>query len=336
MNKDESISLLGYNTFGIDVKAKCFIEYDSVEELVEILRTELPFYNRCFHIGGGSNLLFVNDFDGLILHSRINNIELLEENATSVRVRVGAGVIWDDFVAHAVSEGWYGIENLSLIPGEVGASAVQNVGAYGVEAKDVILRVHTLELSSLQTKVFENEDCKYGYRQSIFKSSFKGQYIINAVEFQLSKLGQFHLEYQNLETEVMKNGLPTLQNVRNTVIHIRESKLPDPKLNGNAGSFFMNPVVDKELFLNIQSQYPAMPHYYVSETEEKIPAGWLIEQCGWKGKQVGNVAVHDKQALVIVNKGGATGNEVVQLAIAIQQSVFDAFGVSLVPEVIYV
>ena len=329
-------SLLAYNTFNIDVNAKCLMEYDSVEELISILVNELPKFNRFIHVGAGSNLLFMNDFDGLVVHSLMKGIEVISEVDDSVWVEAQSGVVWDDFVEYCVANGWGGVENLSLIPGEVGASAVQNIGAYGVEVKDVITCVNALEIDTLQSKQFPNEACEYGYRQSVFKSRLKGKYIITSVVFKLEKAPKFELGYQHLEAEVLQNGAVTLENVRKTIIQIRESKLPDPKLMGNAGSFFMNPVVSKELFVNIQANYPTMPHYYVSDTEEKIPAGWLIEQCGWKGKQVGNVAVHDKQALVIVNKGGATGEEVVQLAASIQQSVLDIFGITLSAEVNYV
>ncbi len=336
MMKKHNTSLLAFNTFNIDVKAMCLIEYDTVEELISIVGNELPKFNRFIHIGGGSNLLFMNDFDGLVVHSLMKGIAVIDEDCDSVWVEVQSGVVWDDFVEYCVANRWGGVENLSLIPGEVGASAVQNIGAYGVEVKDVITRVNALEIASLQPKEFSLDACEYGYRDSVFKSKLKGKYIITSVVFQLEKQPKFQLGYQHLEAEVLQNGEVTLANIRKTIIQIRESKLPDPKLLGNAGSFFMNPVVSKDLFLKIQSQYPTMPHYYVSGTEEKIPAGWLIEQCGWKGKQVGNVAAHDKQALVIVNKGGATGGEVVQLAASIQQSVLDIFGITLSAEVNYV
>ena len=332
----ENISLLSYNTFGIDAKADYFIEYSSVEELQTALKSEIVKSNRLLHIGGGSNLLFMKDFKGVILHSAINFIKKVSEDADTVMLEAGAVVNWDDFVAYTVENGWGGVENLSLIPGEVGASAVQNIGAYGVEVQDVIIEVNAVEIGTGESKTFSVEDCQYGYRESIFKKELKGKYIITSVVFKLQKQAQFKLNYQHLEAEVLKNGDINLQNIRQTIIAVRESKLPDPKIFGNAGSFFMNPVISKAHFNELLAQYPQMPHYFVSETEEKVPAGWLIDQCGWKGKQIGNAGVHDKQALVLVNKGGATGAEIVYLAEQIQASVKTKFGIELRAEVNYI
>jgi len=332
----ENISLLSYNTFGIDAKADYFIEYSSVEELQTALKSEIVKLNRLLHIGGGSNLLFMKDFDGVILHSAVNFIKKVNEDADTVMLEAGAAVNWDDFVAYAVENGWGGVENLSLIPGEVGASAVQNIGAYGVEVQDVIIEVNAVEIETGEFKTFSVDDCQYGYRESIFKKELKGKYIITSVVFRLQKQPEFKLSYQHLEAEVLKNGDINLQNIRQTIIAVRESKLPDPKIWGNAGSFFMNPVISKAHFNELLAQYPQMPHYFVSETEEKVPAGWLIDQCGWKGKQIGNAAVHDKQALVLVNKGGATGAEIVYLAGQIQDSVKTRFGIELHAEVNYI
>ncbi len=332
----ENISLLSYNTFGIDAKADYFIEYNSVEELQTALKSEIVKSNRLLHIGGGSNLLFMKDFKGVILHSAINFIKKVSEDADAVMLEAGAVVNWDDFVAYTVEKGWGGVENLSLIPGEVGASAVQNIGAYGVEVQDVITEVNAVEIETGETKTFSVEDCQYGYRESIFKKELKGKYIITSVVFKLQKQPEFKLNYQHLEAEVLKNGAINLQNIRQTIIAVRESKLPDPKIFGNAGSFFMNPVISKAHFNELLAQYPQMPHYFVSDTEEKVPAGWLIDQCGWKGKQIGNAGVHDKQALVLVNKGGATGAEIVYLAEQIQASVKSKFGVELRAEVNYI
>ena len=332
----ENISLLSYNTFGIDAKADYFIEYNSVEELQTALKSEIVKSNRLLHIGGGSNLLFMKDFKGVILHSAINFIKKVSEDADTVMLEAGAVVNWDDFVAYTVENGWGGVENLSLIPGEVGASAVQNIGAYGVEVQDVIIEVNAVEIETGESKIFSVEDCQYGYRESIFKKELKGKYIITSVVFKLQKQAQFKLNYQHLEAEVLKNGDINLQNIRQTIIAVRESKLPDPKIFGNAGSFFMNPVISKAHFNELLAQYPQMPHYFVSETEEKVPAGWLIDQCGWKGKQIGNAGVHDKQALVLVNKGGATGAEIVYLAEQIQVSVKIKFGIELRAEVNYI
>jgi UDP-N-acetylmuramate dehydrogenase len=336
MKTARDISILPYNTFGIDVKADFLIEYDSVEDLQWVLQSDIVRSNPVLCIGGGSNLLFLNDFKGVLLHSAIRTINKIREDATHVYLEVGSGVVWDDLVGYAVDHGWGGVENLSLIPGEVGAAAVQNIGAYGVEVQEVIESVKAVEKESGQLRTFTAEDCRYGYRDSIFKKELKARYVITSVVIRLTQQPLYTLNYQHLETEVLKNGEVNLQNIRRTIIDIRESKLPDPKVSGNAGSFFMNPVVSKQLFHELQSRYPQIPHYYVSEAEEKVPAGWLIDQCGWKGRQIGNAAVHEKQALVLVNKGGATGAEVVHLADEIQKSVKDRFGIELHPEVNYI
>jgi len=332
----QNTSLLPYNTFGIDVKADFFIEYDSVEELQAVLQSELIKKNRLLAIGGGSNLLFLQDFNGVVVHSAIKSVEKVSENDDFIYLEVGSGVVWDEFVAYCVENGWGGVENLSLILGETGAAAVQNIGAYGVEVQDVIVEVNAVEIESAETRKFSTAECRYGYRESIFKNELKGKYLITSVVFKLEKQPAFKLNYQHLEEEVLKNGPIDLQNIRQTIIAVRESKLPDPKVFGNAGSFFMNPVISKQHFLDLQAQYPLIPHYFVSETEEKVPAGWLIDQCGWKGKQIGNAGVHDKQALVLVNKGGATGAEIVYLAGQIQASVKEKYGIELKPEVNYI
>ena len=293
-------SLLPYNTFGIDVSAARFLEYSSVEELKKLI-VQGAIVTPFLHIGGGSNLLFTKDYDGLILHSRIEGIEVTEEDEHSVSVRVGAGVVWDDFVAYCVEHGWYGPENLSLIPGEVGASAVQNIGAYGVEVKDLITAVETVNIQA-EERVYSVEECGYTYRNSIFKRP------------------------EN------KSAL-TLSVVRKVIIDIRESKLPDPKVMGNAGSFFMNPIVPKEKLEALQQEYPRIPYYELAEDRVKIPAGWMIDQCGWKGKALGPAAVHDKQALVLVNLGGAKGSDILALSDAVRASVHEKFGIDIHPEV---
>ena len=330
-------SLLPHNTFGMDVKASLFIEYASVEELKDILRQYSLQDGTWLHIGGGSNLLFTDDYPGIILHSAIKGFEVISEDADEVIVRAGAGEVWDDFVAYTVEQGWYGAENLSLIPGEVGASAVQNIGAYGMEAKDLIVKVETVEVATGDVRVFNNEECGYAYRESVFKHSLKGQYIVTKVSYRLSKTPSFHLDYGNVRAELEKRGSElTLPNVRQTIIDIREAKLPDPKVQGNAGSFFMNPIVPRAQFESLLAVYPQMPHYEVDAERVKIPAAWMIDQCGWKGKRLGNAGVHDKQALVLVNVGGATGEEVIRLSEAIQKSVFDKFGISISPEVNFI
>jgi len=336
MKIEENISLKDYHTFGVEVKTRYFAEYADKNELVNFLNSSIYQNNRSLHIGSGSNLLFIKDFNGLILHSGIRYIKTIEETNDFVILEAGSGVVWDDFVEYCVDNNLYGAENLSLIPGEVGASAVQNIGAYGSEAKDIIESVEAIELFSQKTVRVTNANCNYGYRKSVFKHDLKGKYIITSVRFKLSKIPIFNLTYQHLEDEVKNRGEISLKNVRKTIIDIRSSKLPDPKVTGNAGSFFMNPIVSKSFFHEIQKRYPEMPHYYVSETEEKIPAGWLIEKCGWKGKSLGNVGVHDKQALVIVNKGNATGTEIANLSKEIMTSVIDKFCIKLTPEVNFI
>ncbi len=332
----ENSSLKAYNTFGIDVNTKYFTEYSTIEELQEVLKSDIVKNNPLLHIGSGSNLLFINDFNGVILHSTIHSIEILEKNEASILIRVGSGVVWDDFVKYCVKNNFVGVENLSLIPGEVGASAVQNIGAYGVEVKDVIQNVETIDTQTLQPKLFSNEDCQYGYRSSIFKKEQKNKYIVTHVIFKLSKKEDFTLHYSHLKESVVELGEITLENIRKTVIKIRESKLPDPKEFGNAGSFFMNPIIKKEQLETLQVSYPDIPFYLLENNQVKVPAGWLIEQAGLKGKRFGNVGIHTKQALVIVNYSNATGDEVKKLAELVQQTVKTQFNISLIPEVNYI
>ena len=273
----------------------------------------------------------------LILHSAIKGYTVVKETEEEVEVRVGAGEVWDDFVAYTVANGWYGAENLSLIPGEVGASAVQNIGAYGVEAKDLIVSVDTFGLETGEERRFMREECRYAYRESVFKQELKGKYAVTFVTYRLKKHPVFHLEYGNIRAELEKQGCQVdLENVRRIIIAIRQAKLPDPKVLGNAGSFFMNPVVPKMQFEALLAQYPDMPHYPVDDAHVKIPAGWMIDRCGWKGKRVGHAGVHEKQALVLVNCGGATGKEVMHLAEEIVASVRERFGVTIRPEVNYI
>lgn len=337
MDKYNNHSLLPYHTFGMDVKTSVFIEYTSVDELKQILQQENLSEKKWLHIGGGSNLLFTGDYEGVILHSAIKGTEIVYEDDESVHVRVGAGEVWDDFVAYTVNQDWYGAENLSLIPGEVGASAVQNIGAYGMEAKDLIVKVEALDVTTGNDSVFTNTECRYAYRESIFKKEWKGRYIITYVTYRLSKSPQFHLEYGNVKGELEKQGCElTLKNVRDVIIRIREAKLPDPKVQGNAGSFFMNPVIPRMQYESLLAKYPEMPHYKVDEEWVKVPAAWMIDRCGWKGKRMGNAGVHDKQALVLVNCGGATGQEIITLSQHIQQSVYESFGIAIVPEVNFI
>lgn len=319
------------NTFGIEVTAAAYLEYDSEDELLELIaagRITTPY----LHIGGGSNLLFVGDYEGVVLHSCIKGVEVTAEDDESVMVRVGAGVVWDDFVAHCVEHGWYGAENLSSIPGEVGASAVQNIGAYGVEAKDLIVSVETVGINGLR-RVYEVEECGYAYRRSIFKrQDMKGVFVTH-VNFRLSKRERYTLDYGTIRQELAHCPQLDLATLRRVIMRIRESKLPDPKVLGNAGSFFMNPVVSRVCFEALQKDFPDMPHYEVDANHVKVPAAWLIERCGWKGKTMGPVAVHDRQALVLVNLGGAKGADVVKLSEAVRASVRGKFGIDIQPEV---
>ena len=336
MRIERNYSLLKHNTFGLDVKTHYFVEYESEADLEKLLRDEF-FFSQCFwHIGQGSNLLFLGDFNGIIVHSAIQGMEKINEDEHSVWLKVGAGNDWDTLVAYCVENGWGGLENLSLIPGEVGASAVQNIGAYGVEVSDRITEVHAYSLETGEKQIFSNEECDYSYRSSFFKKpENKGKYYVVHVVFRLSKQPEFRLDYGNIREFVA--GKPvTLQTVRDAVIAIRKSKLPDPKKTGNAGSFFINPCVPMEHFLQLKTQYPEMPNYPESDGRVKVPAAWLIEQCGWKGKAKGGAAVHEKQTLVIINRHQATGQEIASLAQAICQSVKEKFAIELQPEVDYI
>ncbi len=328
--------LLSRNTFGIDAYADTFIEYTSEEDLLSLLTDAEALQRPLLHIGGGSNLLFVSDFKGTVLHSAIKGMERVEETEEHVGIRVGAGEVWDDFVSYCVGHGWRGAENLSYIPGEVGASAVQNIGAYGAEAKDLIDRVETVEIETAEPRMFRNEDCRFAYRQSIFKNELKGRHIVTHVTYKLKKHAVFNLEYGNIRAELEKYPEITLDTVRRAIIAIRREKLPDPAVEGNGGSFFMNPVLPRPRYEELKRAYPDMPHYDVDEGRVKVPAAWMIDRCGWKGRRIGNAGVHDKQALVLVNKGGATGKEIVCLSRAIQSSVKDKFGIDIYPEVNFI
>lgn len=337
MKKLQNYSLLKHNTFGIDIRTDYFVDFDTEDEIRDFLLSGWDRSLPLLAIGGGSNLLFLSDFRGIVLHVNIQGIEVLSQTDEWVEVRVGAGVVWDDFVAYAVAHGWYGAENLSLIPGEVGASAVQNIGAYGVEAKDLIVSVETLSLDTAEKKIFTNAECEYAYRHSIFKTSLKGKYLVTHVVFRLTKQPVWHLDYGNIRAILAQKQCElTLENLRNAIIEIREQKLPDPKVTGNAGSFFMNPVIPQEQFAALSRQYPGMPFYPAGEGYIKVPAGWLIDQCGWKGSALGCAGVHKNQALVLVNLGGASGKDIVRLAEAVVASVKEKFGIEIHPEVNFI
>ena len=334
MKDFKNYSLKAHNTFGIEAKCKRYLEFESDIEafdVAEILRkSKLPY----IIIGGGSNLLLTKDFDGIVVRSGIKG-HYFEEDYFCERMTCGSGETWDDMVSTSIEAGYYGMENLSLIPGDVGASAVQNIGAYGVEAKDLILCVWMVEIPTGKTWMLGNEECEYGYRQSRFKKDWKSRFLITRVTYGLSKTFRPHLDYGNIRAELERKGIkePTAQQLRDTIIDIRNAKLPDPKVEGNAGSFFMNPIVTKVRYEKLAAQYPDMPHYRVDSRHVKIPAGWMIDQCGWKGKSLGRAGVHSKQALVLVNRGGATGEEIVTLCEAIRKDVKEKFGIDIYPEV---
>lgn len=332
-------SLLSHNTFGIDAKCRRFVEFstdDEARQVAAMLRQECD--KGFLIIGGGSNLLLTADYPGTVVHSAIRGMEQVENTcgeADSVLVRCGSGEVWDDVVARCVAQGWYGAENLSLIPGEVGASAVQNIGAYGAEAKDIIYKVKAVEIATGSMCEISCADCGYGYRQSRFKHEWRNRYLITHVTYKLSTTFKPRLDYGNIRQELLRRGIsePTAEDVRQTIIDIRNAKLPDPAVEGNAGSFFMNPIVSREKFNQLLALYPQMPHYYIDEQHEKIPAGWMIDQCGWKGRTLGKAGVHSKQALVLVNRGGATGSDIVALCEAIRSDVLARFGIDIHPEV---
>lgn len=325
-------SLLNHNTFGIDQGCNALYEPTSVEELRATLA--MLCKEPLLVIGGGSNLLLTQDFEGNVLHPLIKGIEVSEKDAY-ILMRCGAGEVWDEVVDYAVSHGYYDMENLSHIPGEVGASVVQNIGAYGMEVQDVVYKIEAIETETGKEVVITPEECDYAYRYSKFKGEWKGRYVVTYVTYKLSKNFTPRLGYGNLSAVLQQKGIenPTASDVRRAVIDIRKSKLPEPEIEGNAGSFFMNPVVDCDKFSELIERYPNMPHYNVGDDKVKIPAGWMIEQCGWKGKSMGRAAVHDKQALVLVNKGGATGKEILALCDAIRSDVKSRFGIEIRPEV---
>ena len=326
-------SLLQHNTFGINASCREFKEYSSISELRELLPS--LHTNKWLHIGAGSNLLFVKDFDGIVLHSKITDCELLSKNDDNIWLRVGAGFIWDEFVDYCVCHQYYGLENLSYIPGEVGASAVQNIGAYGIEACQFIEEVEVMDVATGQIKVYNNAQCQYAYRKSIFKQELRGKCIVTHVTYRLSSHFSPDLEYAAVKHALQTYGISketlTAQQLRDVITKVRQSKLPDPKEIGSAGSFFMNPVVDEHTFNLLLKQYPDMPHY-VMPNGIKIPAGWMIEQCGWKGKNLGKAGVYSKQAIVLVNLGGATGQDIVNLSNTIINDVKAKFGIDIYPE----
>lgn len=332
----ENYSLKGHNTFGIEAKTAFFAEYSSAEDLTGIVKLladgTLP--RPVLHIGSGSNLLFVKDFPGTVLHSGIKTVEVFPENGGKIPVKVGSGYVWDDFAAMCSEKGWYGAENLSGIPGETGAAAVQNIGAYGAEAKDIISTVETLDMETGRIRCFENAECGYGYRKSIFKLPENKKYIVTGTTFMLSAEPAWNFSYKALADAFRGRTPENISEVRTMVKSIRDSKLPDPAVLGNAGSFFTNPVVTPEKASQLKEAYPDIPIYPTGNNGEvKLSAGWMIDKCGWKGRSLGNAGVYGRQALVLVNLGGASGSEIAALADAVTASVSEKFGVELRPEV---
>ena len=321
------------NTFGLPVKAKYFTKPKTEEELIDSINRIKQMGLPMLVLGGGSNILFTRDYAGVVLQPSITGIEEIENTSDYIALSVGAGEVWDNLVEYAVQRGLGGIENLSNIPGSVGASPIQNIGAYGVEAKETILQVMGFNLETMSRVVWKNEECQFGYRDSIFKRELKGKVVITNVIYRLSKHPKFVTHYGNIEDELAKMDETTLINIRKAVINIRNSKLPDPNKLGNAGSFFKNPIVHMDLLHELKKRYDRVPSYPIDDKSVKIPAGWLIEQSGWKGKRLGNAGVHENQALVLVNHGGATGVEILNLAEQIRSSVQNRFNVMLEMEV---
>lgn len=337
MKIQENISLKPFNTFGIDKKAQFFTKSSSVEELKEALSWAKSKNHSVLILGGGSNILLTKDFQGLVIKVELKGIQVLSEDENHLVVEVGAGEIWHDWVMYALEKNWAGLENLSLIPGTVGASPMQNIGAYGVEIKEVFHSLTALNKETLEMETFDSAACKFGYRESVFKHELKDQYIITSVRFRLSKTPHFHIEYGAIQDVLREKGIEELsiRDVSEAVIQIRQSKLPDPKEIGNAGSFFKNPTIPAGQFEKLKLDFPNLPGY-PGEGGVKVPAGWLIEQAGWKGKRLGDVGVHSKQALVLVNYGKGTGEEIQSLSEQVQASVRTKFGIELNPEVNFI
>ena len=335
MSLQEHVSLRSLNTFGVEAQARYYSCIQDIPTLQELLSQDQLRALPKLVLGGGSNLLLVKDFDGWVIHMAIGGIEKLKEDQASVWLKVGAGVAWHELVLYCIAQGYAGIENLSLIPGTVGAAPIQNIGAYGVELSEVFESLEAMEIATGMVRTFTKEACAFGYRDSVFKNKLKGQYIILHVTLRLQKQPTFCTTYGALQATLVTMGVQTLsiKAISDAVIHIRQSKLPDPAKLSNAGSFFKNPTMDQACFEQLKRNYPTLPAYPLVQNQVKIPAAWLIEQCGWKGYRRGPVGVHQHHALILVNHGGATGQAIHQLAQDIQQSVKEQFDVELIPEV---
>ena len=333
------INLQPYNSFGFNVIAKHFVEINDLRELDQLLQTPEFKQEKHLILSGGNNILFTSDFfDGLVIYMNNKGIETVYEDGNEVVVRAQAGEDWPAFVRKMVEKGLHGVENLAHIPGKVGAAPVQNIGAYGMELKDSFMQCQAMEISTGKLRIFTNEACQFGYRESVFKHQLKGKYIIISVDFILSKKAELKLDYGNIKAYLAEHQMerPTLQQLHDAICAIRDAKLPDVKRIGNAGSFFKNPVVSLEQFNDLQKRHPDIPHYPDAEGKVKIPAGWLIEQAGWKGWHNEHVGVYEKQALVLIHSGGGKGEDIVCLSKQIQQSVEEQFGIQIVPEVHFV
>lgn len=334
MHIQQDISLKTLNTFGIDAKAKYFVSVNSISELQEVLK--LNEYSNKFILGGGSNMLLTKDIDALVIHVNLKDIEVISKSNNAVVVKANAGENWHEFVLWCLKHNFGGIENLSLIPGNVGSAPIQNIGAYGVELKDVFLSCEAINVKNQILKTFSKEDCKFDYRESVFKHNIKGEYIITSVTFQLSTNNhKLNTDYGTISSQLldMKIENPTIQDISKAVIAIRQSKLPDPNEIGNSGSFFKNPIISSQHLNKLKTIFPDIPSYVVSENEVKVPAGWLIEKAGFKGKTFGNYGVHKKQALVLVNYGGAKGIDILNLAKLIQKTINRIFDIQIETEV---
>lgn len=334
-----NVDLRPFNSFGIHAVAKHFVEVNEIQELESLIRSDVFKHEKYLILSGGNNVLFRDVFfDGVVVYINSKGIEILHEDGNEVVVRAQAGEDWPDFVRFCVGKGWHGVENLAHIPGKMGAAPVQNIGAYGMELKDSFLRCEAMDLTTGETKVFTKEECRFGYRESVFKNELRGQYIITLVDFLLKKDAPLNLEYGNIKAYLEQNGIerPSLQQLHDAICAIRDAKLPDVKQIGSAGSFFKNPIISIKQFEALQKDYPMMPHYDEPNGKVKVPAGWLIEQAGWKGWRDEHVGVYDKQALVLVHYGGGKGSDIVELAYRIQDSVEEKFGIIISPEVNFV
>jgi len=336
MEVKENIDLFPFNTFGVHASARYLVTVTSADDLREVLESDLFHQHRRLILGGGSNILLTGDFDGLVIRNAFTGIEVVGEDQQTVQLKVGSGENWHGLVMHCVARDFGGIENLSLIPGTVGAAPMQNIGAYGVEVKEVITNVEAIALKTGNLRVFDRDECAFGYRESVFKHALRDQYFISSVTLTLSKKDhRIHTEYGAITDVLRERNIdrPTIRDVSDAVIAIRTSKLPDPTRIGNAGSFFKNPAIDQPSFERLRQAYPALPAFPLPDGDVKVPAAWLIEQCGWKGVTRGNIGVHKHQALVLVNYGGGDGKKIQALAQEIQSSVYEKFGIHLQPEV---